>query len=181
MQVYNSEADLVADNVAQTVSLASGFFGTYFAVDNGVIYGRTSSTGTGVARWDANTGSILETRASIPRMGGSNGAHTFNRGAFSGVNWMRDSTGSYLMGRNSAGTDWQINTMTPGDLSTIASTAKFTPPTSLSQLGYAFVINGTMFLGAAHNTDLVSMAVYTMTGALSTVNFTLTGMGTLFL
>ena len=49
VQVYNSEADLVADNVAQTVSLASGFFGTYFAVDNGVIYGRTSSTGTGVA------------------------------------------------------------------------------------------------------------------------------------
>ena len=38
-----------------------------------------------------------------------------------------------------------------------------------------------MFLGDAHNTDLVSMAVDTMTGALSTVNFTLTGMGTSFL
>ena len=84
---------------------------------------------------DANTGSILETRASIPGMGGSNGAHTFNWGGFSGVNWMNNSTGLYLMGRNSAGTDWQINTMTPGDLSTIASTATFTPPTSLSQLG----------------------------------------------
>ena len=85
------------------------------------------------------------------------------------------------MGRNSAVTDWQINTMTLGDLSTIASTATFTPPTSLSQLGYAFVINGTMFPSDAHNTDLVSMAVDILTGALSKVNFTLTGMGTSFL
>ena len=85
------------------------------------------------------------------------------------------------MGRNSTGTDWQINKMTPGDLSTIAATANFTPTTSLSALGYGFIINGTMFLGGAHSSDTGSMAVDAMTGALSTVNFTLTGLGAPFL
>lgn len=178
--VYDSEADLVANNVAQTVILSSGsFYGTYFAVQNGMIYGRTGSSGTGIARWDATSGTLLETRASIPGMGGANGTHTFDWGGFSGVNWMNDSTGLYVFGRNSANSDWQINQMTPGDLGTIVSTTTYAPPSvgSFGNLGYGFVINGTLFTGDDFDDTSVTTAVDVASGAVSAVGFTLTGIG----
>jgi len=181
IQVYNNEADFISNTVAQTVILSTtGFYGTYFAVNNGVIYGRTDSSSSSVRSWDATSGAVVQSRAPIPNMGGSNGTHTYDWGGYSGVNWMNDSSGLYVVGRNIADTDWQINRMMDGDLNTILATTTYSPLGD-SYLGYGFIINGTLFTGANFNQNLVNTAVDVATGAVSSVNFTLEGMGGLYL
>lgn len=176
VQVYNNEADFSAGTVAQTVVLSTtGFYGTYFAVNNGVIYGRADNGTSAVRSWDATTGSVLQTRTNIPGMGGQNGAQTYNWGGYSGVNWMNDSTGLYVVGKDSSGGDWQVNRMADGDIDTILSTVSYTPATG--SLGYGFIINGTMFTGASFGGVTVSEAIDASTGAQSSVSFTLDGLG----
>lgn len=176
--VYDDEAAFIAGSASGTVSLGGGgFYGTYFAVRNGKIYGRSNDNGTETARWDAATGTREQTRPSVPAMGGSNTVHTFTWGGYSGVNWLSDSSGLYVFGRNESDMDWQINSMDPADISVINSTTTYSPVGSTG-LGFGFVINGTLFTGPFYHSDTVTNEVDLSTGVVTAVTHTLEGLGT---
>jgi 6-phosphogluconolactonase (cycloisomerase 2 family) len=89
------------------------------------------------------------------------------------VNWLQDATGMYVLGRNAVGNDWQLNQMDQN--LNILNTVTFTPADP--GLGYAFLINGSLFLGNNYNSNQVSQVVNAATGAISNVNFSLDGLG----
>jgi autoaggregation protein RapA/B/C len=180
---YDTLAALQGGTPSSTTTLSGyGPWGTYMAVSNGEVYARTNTdfnawpTGTDSARWNAATGSQDATLGSIPGMAGVNGSDTFNWGGFSGVNWMQDSTGLYVLGHNASGNGWQIDKM-DSNLN-LLSTVSF--GTSTTSLGYAFMINGTLFASSNYFSNQIDWEVNATTGAVTPVNITLSGMGTLY-
>jgi hypothetical protein len=143
--------------------------GTYFVVNNGALYGRTDTTSNSIGKWDATTGALLAT-APIPGIGGANSTDTFNWGGFSGLNLYNDNGSLYLLGKNTAGTQWDILSLA-SDLSVTRTLVTALPST----LGYAFVINGELFAGGSYNSNQISYKVDLATGTQSAVNFTFTG------
>lgn len=181
--VYNNQTDFEAGNVASTITLGGGegFWGTYFTANDGQLFGRAGLVKTGpfslpadtsVRRWNATTGAVETTLNNIPNMGSVNGTHTFHWGGYSGVNWMQDSTGLYVLGKNLTGNDWQLNKM-DSDLN-VLQTQTFTPSIA-GNYGYGFMIDGNLLLGSATNSgDIVDVLNFS-TGALTQESLTLTG------
>jgi len=170
--VYANAAAFAANAPMSTLTLGGGgFYGTYFEVSDGKIFGRTSKGSTAVARWDASTGLRELSKASFPGMGGANGTDTFDWGDYSGVNWMQDQTGLYVLGHNSGGTLWQLDKM-DANLNVLS-----TLTADLGPLGYAFLVNGKLFASTSANSNVISKSLDLATGVLSTVDFTLSGSG----
>jgi VCBS repeat-containing protein len=142
-----------------------GFAGTYFVVRNGKLYGRTDSmdnswpSTSSISRWNAVTGQ-LELTSSIPNMGGINGTHTFPWGGFSGVNWLQDSTGMYVFGDSLSG-PWMICKMAE-DLSVIE-----TRIVNNTDLGFAFPINGHLFVGQSSFAPFINSKLKIISGIFS--------------
>jgi autoaggregation protein RapA/B/C len=175
---YNSEANFAAGTPSGSMALPTSSdptygsisppAGTYFVVNNGILYGRPDASSNTLDMWDATTGALLGS-ATFPGIEGTNGTGTFNWGGFSGLDLYNDDGSLYMLGK--AGANWDILSLS----SNLAVTR--TLATSLTTLGYAFVINGELFASdncCGSNTP-ITHEINLATGAESTVNYTLTG------
>jgi hypothetical protein len=176
--VYNSQSDFAAGQPSNSITLAGGNdFGTYFAVNNGVIYGRDSTLRDGnnwptdarVSKWNATTGAKIAGPVVIPGMGGQNGVDTYNWGGFSGVNVNQDSTGLYVVGGVLNANTWQV-TKIDQSLNILGTTS-----VAGANEGYGFVINGVYFASSNFYSNTIDIRVDLATGIQTTVNYVLTG------
>ncbi|MDO8654702.1 MAG: PEP-CTERM sorting domain-containing protein [Undibacterium sp.] len=178
VRVYANMVDFAAATPSSTLNLApQGFYGTYSAVRDGQLYGRSSNgSNSDAMTWSTTTGTQTSSISGYAGMGGINGTDTFNWGGYSGVNFMQDSTGLYVVGgaAGAGNNNWQIETLGTG-LNSVSSTV-FSPAGSGS-LGYGFIINGTLFTGASFSSNNVTNAINVDTGAVSIVNNNLLGLG----
>ncbi len=167
---YSNAAAFEAGVSSGAINLSPGsYFGTYFAANNGNLFARTNNNvGAHVGRWDATTGA-QEASGSIPDMGGINAQHTFNWGGFSGVNWLQDSTGLYVFGKQETGDVWQLNRMDQN--LNVVDTWTFAEDT----LGFAFLINGHLFTGDSYDTLFVSNVLDLGTGLRTATSIDFTG------
>jgi DNA-binding beta-propeller fold protein YncE len=177
--VFDNAASFAANTPSGTVTLQNGgFWGTYLTASGAKLYARSSASLSSsgwpqdaiASRWDASTGAIETTRSAIPNMGGLNGAHTFNWGGFSGVNWLQDETTVYVLGKQLGGDVWQIAKMAP-DLSILA-----TKTFGASQLGYAFIIRGKLFTAPNYFSGTIDRMFDVGTGVSTPVNFVVSGL-----
>jgi len=171
--VFNNKADFDSNTIASTITPEGGSHGTYFEVINGKIYSRSDNSTSSVSVWDANTG-LKEASQSFASMGGLNVVHTFNWGGYSGVNFMEDQGNLYLMGKNLSG-GWQINEL-DSNLN-ILSTSQYSKET----LGYSFIINNTLFSSDSYDSNHINYALDLLTNTEMVVDFTLDGMGALYM
>lgn len=177
VSIYPGPAALATNTPSSSVTLANGgFYGTYFAVQNGVLFGRWESLSSGnfpstsgVASWNAATGASISS-STIPNMCGDNFNCTFDWGGFSGVNWMQDSTGLYVLGTDNSN-GWQVDLMNT-DLS-VARTQYIYPANNT--LGYAFFIQGHLFTGDSYDASTITSDFNVLTGVTRTVSYTLAG------
>jgi autoaggregation protein RapA/B/C len=171
ISTYGSESALAANTPSGTVTLqGGGFYGTYFAVSGGHIYGRADNSTNEVVKWSATTGAI-EARGAIPDFGGGNGADSFDWGGFTAVNWLQDSTGLYTLGHVPGGDVWSIHRM-DADLN-VVSTRTFTA----TALGYAFMIGGELFTSSSFDSNVVDRVIDFATGAVAPVDFRINNLG----
>ncbi|HTU41079.1 MAG TPA: SBBP repeat-containing protein [Candidatus Aquilonibacter sp.] len=170
VSIYPGPAALATNTASSTVALANGgFYGTYFTVQNGILFGRSDENTSAVSSWNAVTGALISSSA-IPNMCGTNGSCTFEWGGFSGVNWMEDSTGLYVLGTDDSN-GWQIDLMNT-DLS-VANTQVIYPPDNA--LGDGFVIKGHLFTGDEFYENTINSDFNFQTGIDQSVSYTLAG------
>lgn len=175
VSVYANAVAFAAGTVSSTINLAVPIYGTYFAVNNGQLFARTSSETTAVATFSTSTGAVTSTLAGYAGMGGENGSDTFNWGGYSGVNFMQDSTGMYVMGGVAADNNWQVRKLGAG----LASTSTYTT-SGVNSLGYGFIINGILFTSDNYYSGTVTTAINLSTGVVTAVNDPLVGLGSGF-
>ena len=140
LNVYKSVSALTANAPSSTITLGQPFYGTYIAANNGVLYGRAGA-GTQAAQWSLTTGAQLNTSSGYSNLSGNG----FTWGGYTGVNFMQDSTGMYVLGSsaNVYSGDWVIEKLSTGGLTGISST-QYSPGNG-GALGYGFIINGTLY------------------------------------
>jgi sugar lactone lactonase YvrE len=173
VSIYPGPAALATNTPSSTVVLANGGFqGTYFTVQNGVLFGRADTNTSAISSWNTVTGAIISSSV-IPNMCGTNGSCTFNWGGYSGVNWMQDSTGLYVLGVDDSMSEWQVNLMNT-DLS--VATTQFISPVN-NELGYGFFIKGQLFTGDSYDATTITSDFNVQTGVDQAVSYTLTGIG----
>ncbi len=148
--------------------------GTYFVALDGDIYGRGYTGGlfptpsdSFIVRWDAATGAVEAVGAPLPGITGGNGsgAFDFDWGGFSGPSVFLDGTDLLALGRVDA-TTWTLFHLDT-DLN-VTSSVSF----NTSADGYAFVVNGTLFMATNYNSTGVSVAVDIATGDVTNVGYT---------
>jgi hypothetical protein len=173
---YNSEANFAARNSSGSITLpnsssvygpVSAPTGTYFVVNDGVLYGRPDASSNTIDMWNATTGALLGS-ATFAGIGGTNGENTFDWGGFSGLNLYNDNGSLYMLGNTD--TNWDILSLA-SDLSVTRTLVTSLPTT----LGYAFVINGELFASGSYDSSTITYEVNLATGAESTVDSTFTG------
>jgi autoaggregation protein RapA/B/C len=146
---YGTQSEFAAGTGTTIVNLLGGFpAGTYIAASNGTLFARNylnNDSSNSVSTWSLSTGLIGDT-AAIPNMGGDNGTHTFDWGGYSALNLMQDQTGIYVFGRKSDTSAWLLAKLD----SSLNVTASYTVAEAGS-LGFAFMINGKLFLGDTFN------------------------------
>jgi hypothetical protein len=176
VEVFTNSATFAADTPVTSFNLSTNnIAGTYIAAYNGSIYGRSEplanngSSGTTIGSWNASTGSFVA-QTIIPNVGGQNVANTFNWGGFSGPSVLQDSTGRYVLGSVDS-SHWQISQLN-SDLS-LGTSKTF----SVGSLGYAFMIDGVLFMSQSYNSNAITLSYNFNTGTLSNVNFTLANYG----
>lgn len=175
--VYNNVSAFEAGTPSGSLNLANGgYWGTYFAVKNGVLFGRDSTdlvrgfpADARVSAWDTTTGNKIAGPVTIPGMGGVNGVDTYNWGGFSGVNINQDSTGLYVAGGVLNVNTWQV-TKIDQSLNVLSTTT-----VSGASEGYGFVINGIYFASSNYNSNTIDIRVDLTSGVQTLVNYTLTG------
>ena len=145
---YNNVANFATGISSGSITLPDSPYsspaGTYFVVNNGVLYGRPDYNSNMIAMWNASTGTLVGS-TTIAGIGGANGTDTFNWAGFSGLNLYNDDGSLYMLGKS--GTHWEILSIA-SDLSVTRTLV-----TSFSSLGYAFVINGELFAGDSYNSN----------------------------
>src|SRR5262245_59460940 len=153
--VYSSAAAFESGSIGSTFNLQThSIAGAYIGAYGGDLFGRAAdseptSTDTAQGRWSASTGALELLGSPIATMQGNDYNGTFDGGAYSGPSTLQDATGLYVLGRQNS-TTWQVikeNT----DL-TIAESHTF----SAGTLGYAFTINGKLYLGDSYNSGHIS-------------------------
>lgn len=157
-----------------TVLVPQGVFGTYMAAQGGTLYARTSNpNGTQLSAVGA-----LNTSISVSGMGGNNGADTFDWGGYSGVAAMNDGQRLYVVGGDASTSNWRINTY-DFQLNLINSVAFAFSTSSCGGTtpGFGFAIGGKVLLGNDYCSGQISNMVDAATGAVSAVDFLLTGFG----
>jgi hypothetical protein len=167
---YNSEAGFASATSSSSMTVPNSSVsppaGTYFVVNNGILYGRPDDSSNTLDMWNATTGALLGS-ATFPGIGGANFTNTFNWGGFSGLDLYNDDGSLYMLGNT--GANWDILS-----LSSNLSVTR-TLVTSLTTLGYAFVINGELFASDSYNSNTINYEINLATGVESTVDYTLTG------
>lgn len=171
VRVFANAAAFESNSVLTTITLGGGgFYGTYFTVLNGKLFGRKDSNSTAVTRWDVATGARETELAAVPGMAGGNSG--FNWGGYSAVNGMRDGTTLYLLDRKSVpGTNWQANVLNP-DM-TLGSEVTF----PVSNAGWGMIINGYFFFADSYGGGNITTKITLATGATEAVSIQVTGLG----
>jgi sugar lactone lactonase YvrE len=136
-------------------------------VQNGVLFGRADTNTSAISSWNTVTGAIISSSV-IPNMCGY---CTFDWGGASGVNWMQDSTGMYVLGGDNSTSQWQVDLMNT-DLS-VATTQFISPPDN--ELGYGFFIKGQLFTADYFYSNIITSELNFHTGVSQPVSYTLTG------
>lgn len=177
VRVYANAAAYESNTLLTTITLGGGgFFGTYFTVQNGKIFGRNDSASTTVVRWDATTGARETTLASVPGMSGDNFSGSFNWGGYSCVNGMRDGANLYIVGQQtSPGTNWQANLLNP-DM-TLGAVVTF----PVASAGWGMTMQGNLFLSPNYSGDTITSQIVLATGVPTSVSYRITGIGSLYL
>lgn len=182
---FSSQAAFEANSLPGTVSLSgSSVFGSYFTVNNGLLYGRdasvqlTTSGNVPVNVWNLSTGAVTASAASIGGVIGGNLG--FSWGGGSNGNFLQDGTGVYYLG-HASGTTWSLTKVSPSLAALSSVTFDVGPyatyPSSPERMGFAFMIGGQLFMGPVHIQNEINMRVDAATGAASSVSFTLTRPG----
>ena len=138
-------------------------------------FGRADQNTSAVSSWDAVTGATISS-STIPNMCGFNGPCTFEWGGFSGVNWMQDSTGLYVLGADDVN-GWQVDLMNT-DLSVNNSQLIYPPSNTL---GYAFAMKGHLFTADESYVNTIDDDFNVLTGVDQPVSYTLSGLPGSFL
>lgn len=179
---YGSAAEFEAGTGGTTVTLNANLWGTYFAANSGSVYGRTSEMAqlpndAQVSKFDGTTGERQVTRV-VDGMGGTNGVDTFYWGGFSGVNAANDGSHLYVMGgTHAADGGWRITTY---DYKLNALNSVVVP--HVGAPGWAFVIDGTVFIGDQFNSTRLAWRVDATSGDYTFVDWHLSGIsGPLYL
>jgi sugar lactone lactonase YvrE len=168
VSIYPGPAALATNTPSSTVVLANGGFqGTYFTVQNGVLFGRADLSTSAISSWNTVTGAIISSSA-IPNMCGY---CDFEWGGASGVNWMQDSTGMYVLGGDNSGNRWQVDLM---NTNLSVATTEFISPVN-NQLGYGFLIEGQLFTADLFYANTITSQLNFQTGVSQPVSYTLTG------
>ncbi len=175
ISVYLGAAALATNTPSSSVTLSGGFYGTYFAVQNGVLFGRLDQSTSAISSWNAVTGQSISTSA-VLNMCGTNSTCTFEWGGFSGVNWMQDSTGLYVLGTDDVN-GWQVDLMNT-DLS-VNNSQLIYPPSN--ELGYAFAIKGHLLTADWYDVNTIEDDFNVLTGIDQPVSYTLAGLPANFL
>jgi sugar lactone lactonase YvrE len=136
-------------------------------VQNGVLFGRADTSTSAISSWNTVTGAIISSSV-IPNMCGG---CTFDWGGASGVNWMQDSTGIYVLGGDNSTNQWQVDLMNT-DLS--VATTQFISPVN-GELGYGFFIKGQLFTADYFYSNIITSELNFQTGVSQPVSYTLTG------
>ena len=171
MDVYHTAAALAAGTPSSTVALAGGYYGTYIAANKGILYGRTSTATTSSGTWSLSTGAQLSTSSGFSGMAPT----SFNWGGNSGVAFMQDSTGTYVFGNSSANSnDWLLEHLGTG----LTPTSTEIYNAGSSSLGYAFVINGELFVGSSYSSNSITHEMNVNTGVVTPISDTLLGLNT---
>lgn len=174
---YANLAAFEAGTSNGALAVPQGVQGTYLAAQNGTVYARTGSeTGNQLSAVGA-----LNTSIAVSGMGGINGPHTLDWGGYSGIAAMNDGQKLYAMGGDATTGNWRINTYDYG--LTLLNSVSLTLTTShpctggygVGQPGFGFAIGGKVLLGNDHCNGQISTLVDPATGAISVVDFSLTG------
>ncbi|MEM7080163.1 MAG: hypothetical protein AAF513_16200 [Pseudomonadota bacterium] len=173
IKVFADQAAFAAGAVSNTVSiLGQTHMGTYAIVENGSLFGRSTTNTTEFSRWDFNSGLKTSQTALTgfdPRNGGSSGS--FNWGGYSALNAMDSGTTKLVVGGDGASPRMRIETI---DSNLNSSLAGFV---NGKNYGYGFAIGNYVFLGDSYNSNQISVRFNILTGMQEAVNFTLTGGG----
>jgi len=179
---YASAATFEAGVSGTIITSGTNFWGTYTAAQNGSVFGRSSTDSNGYPT-DAQTSKIngstgaVQAVTTVAGMGGGNWSHTFDWGGFSAANVMNDGSRLYVVGGNAADGDWRISTY-DYNLNALGSVT-FSNATGTP--GWGFAINGNIYFGDGYDSGQISQRVDASTGLVSTVNFTLTGISSLYI
>lgn len=172
---YDNLAAFDAGTSSGTLAVPQGVYGPYLAAQGGTVYARTGSmSGTQLSAVGA-----LNTTISVAGMGGANGADTFDWGGFSGVAAMNDGQHLYVVGGDATTGNWRINTYDFG--LTLLNSVSFGLGSSTGCAGgpgipgFGFAIDGKVLFGSDFCSGQISTMVDAATGAVSAVDFTLTG------
>jgi len=148
-----------------------GLAGTYMAAQDFQIFGAAiggkTDSNSAIASWLGKTGEVNGFRASLPDIGESKEAATFDWGGLTSVNWFQDNTGTYVLGSHNSST-WSLFRMQGLD---IEASHKF----EAKSLGFAFMLDGTLFTGASSREGVVTNAFNFEKGAMSDVNYKFSG------
>ncbi|MEI9999295.1 MAG: PEP-CTERM sorting domain-containing protein [Verrucomicrobiota bacterium] len=151
--------------------------GTYFAVNNGTLYSRNDSTSNVVGEWNLATGMETGTVTFSDMAPAANGTDTFNVNDYTGMNFLQDSTGLYVLGVSANGQDWTLDKVNPM-LSVLQSYTFSDPndPTDPLTIGFAFMAGGELFMGDSYNDPTISYVFNPAADELSDVDITLNGL-----
>lgn len=176
INVYNNAADFASGHVGSTITLGADIAGMYIGAKNGQIIGRYDDgnwiqgvfpSGTTIDSFSATTGAVTGSNV-MTNMAGVNITNTFNEARFTGPNIIQSGSDAYVLGNNN--NQWFLNTLND----TLGVTRSQTVTTG--RLGFAFDINGKLFLGPSFNDGWINSVFDIATGTLSSVNDIIAGL-----
>lgn len=169
---YTNLGDFQADTNSTMATLGDQRFGTYHVVRNQKFFARsTTQIGTTVSRFNALTGAV-ELTANFANIDGTNGPATFDWGGFSTFNLFDDPSGLFMFARDLSGD--QLLMKVDSNLNLLNTFVISQAPTDPLP-GYAFVVNGQMFVGDDFWIPTFTRRIDLTTGFETAVNFTFTG------
>lgn len=158
--------------------LGPGLAGTYMAAQGYQLFGHALGEkvegNSAVAAWIGKGGDLNGFRESLPDLGANKDAATFDWGGFTSLNWLQDNTGTYVLGSHDANT-WLLFRMKGLEIETAQKFAT-------TGLGFAFMLDGTLYTGASAKEAVVNQAFNFEKGTMADVKYVfsdLTGSDTL--
>jgi hypothetical protein len=153
---YANMTAFINNSASGTITLSQDREGTYHAAMNGYVYYAIFNTNT-MARADASTGQVLAT-ASLPNAGYHNQS-AFNWGGYSDICFFPDTGGLlYALYATAGGGNMQVSKIDPTSLAVLQT---WTINRVKQNAGYAFIVNGRVYIGSSYNSPSIN-GVYTL-------------------
>ncbi len=163
--VYNSYADFAANNSTGLGLNTNGYYGTYAAVHDGKLFGRSTRQTQAYGRWDLTSG-VMDASTTFTEFNPLNAQGTFNWGGFSGMNTIASGDQVYVTGREQGSNDWRVSSIDENLNQTLIGHVSSHP------FGNAFIIGDSLFFFDTYNSGQISTHFDLSTGVQSVVDFT---------